>query len=166
MKRKRPAKDDFGVERIRRGKVQIVAVRGYVGNRECLEMERALEDLLGRRCRRLSLDLASLTFVTDPNLARIVALQKQFHEAGGELKLAGLTPSLEQRVARAQGLGKSPRPEAESSEGEFPPRRSGPGEPLPKLARRGVITPGEAFLGSARPADTAPAPSKNGSRKS
>lgn len=94
---------DFKLQQITEGEVQILSLRGYMGNTEFREVANVLARLLEQKHRQVILDLTTLAFTTTISLARFLVCGREFRRHGGELKLVGLSPELS-RLAKMAGF--------------------------------------------------------------
>lgn len=83
----------------------MVFIGGYMGDDEFLRVNRELAQLRSERHRRVILHLALLSSATRMSLARLLVCAREFQRHGGELKLAGLSPSL-RHLAELEGFDK------------------------------------------------------------
>ena len=102
---KRAQTAEFNFQRSNQGEVQILSLRGYMGNAEFCQVEGELAQMLEHHHRRVIVDLARLSFTTSMSLARLLVCAREFNRHGGELKLVGMSPFLG-RLAGFAGFGK------------------------------------------------------------
>jgi hypothetical protein len=76
-----------------------------MGDDEFLRVNRELAQLRSEGQRRVILHLALLSSATRMSLARLLVCAREFQRDGGELKLAGLSPSL-RYLAELEGFDK------------------------------------------------------------
>ena len=95
---------EFKLQQITEGEVQILSLRGYMGNAEFREAANVLARLLEQKHRRVSLNLTTLAFTATVSFARFLVCGREFRRHGGELKLVGLSPELS-RLAKMAGFG-------------------------------------------------------------
>jgi len=86
-----------------RSEVQILSFSGGLDNDAFFRVDAELAHLLEQKHRRVILDLALLSSATTMSLARLLVCAREFHRHGGELKLAGMSPSL-RRLAELAGF--------------------------------------------------------------
>jgi anti-anti-sigma factor len=94
---------EFTLEKIKKGKVQILSLNGYMGKDEFGQVDQVLTHLLEQKQGWVILNLTKLTFATANSLARFLICGREFQRHGGELKLVGLSPELS-RLAEMAGF--------------------------------------------------------------
>lgn len=92
----------FGIQRTDRRRFQVLSVQGYMGNRECGQLEAELVRLAGEKRRRVIVNMKEVTFITTASLVRLAVAARPFQQMGGEFKLAGLSPSASALVKLAK----------------------------------------------------------------
>jgi anti-anti-sigma factor len=95
----------FTLQRINQGDVQVVSIAGRMGSDEVCRVDTKLAHLLEQGHRRAVLDLATLSSTTAMSLARLLVYAQEFQRFGGQLKLAGLSPSV-RHIAELEGFDK------------------------------------------------------------
>ena len=83
--------------------MQVLSLGGGLGSDESCQVNKELTHLLEQKHRRLILDLTRISSATTMSLARLLVCTREFHRHGGELKLAGMSPSL-RRLAELAGF--------------------------------------------------------------
>lgn len=86
--------------RIRRsGEISIVDVAGRLTNFELTALRDAFESLLAQGRRNIVLNLKELDFMDSSAIGEVVRSYRAVTQAGGELKVVGLSPKIEQILA-------------------------------------------------------------------
>ena len=94
---------EFTLKQIKKGKVRILVLNGYLGNDEFCQVAEALALLLEQKHGCVMIDLKTLSFATARSLAQFPVCGREFRRQGGELKLAGLSHELS-RLAEMAGF--------------------------------------------------------------
>lgn len=76
--------------------IQIVEARGkFLGGSETDELDERLYALLGRKEKKVVLDLGQAVWINSSGIAILIHHWKKFRDLGGSLKLANLTQKIE-----------------------------------------------------------------------
>jgi anti-sigma B factor antagonist len=77
-------------------KAWLIGVSGRLDQKQTLELEAELMDLLAEGHSRFLVDLSDVTYVNSGGLRCLVTVWRQSREKGGNVSLCGLTPRVEQ----------------------------------------------------------------------
>ena len=96
------------LELIREGAALTAALIGELDHHTAADLRGRIDAaVLSCRPRRLTIDLARLTFMDSSGIGLIMGRYRLMHSLGGEVRVAGATPRME-RMIRLSGLDKLP----------------------------------------------------------
>lgn len=77
--------------------IVVLEMKGrFVGNDECHDVERRVDDLLRARHRKVIFDLSGVDHMDSMGVGSVVMCSAKLRKCGGELRLAGAWGSVEQ----------------------------------------------------------------------
>jgi anti-sigma B factor antagonist len=87
---------NFQIERIDNSGIRILALDGYLDAHTAPQFENALQEEMEAGHQRLVVDCARLTYISSAGLGVFMSFIEELREAGGDIKLAAITPKVYQ----------------------------------------------------------------------
>jgi anti-sigma B factor antagonist len=87
---------NFHIERSDASGIRILALDGYLDAHTAPQFENAIQDEMQAGHQRLVVDCARLTYISSAGLGVFMSFIEELREAGGDIKLAAITPKVYQ----------------------------------------------------------------------
>jgi len=88
--------NSFTVGRSREGDVSILALDGYLDAHTAPQFEKVIQEEFDAGRVRILVDCAGLTYISSAGLGVFMSFIEDIREAGGDIKLCGMTPTVYQ----------------------------------------------------------------------
>lgn len=92
----------LGLQTSSEGETTIVSVSGEVDLHSSPDLRTAIIDVLGRKPRRLIIDLSNVRYMDSSGVGTMVEAKRRADRGGGQLVLAGLQPRVQSLLEIAQ----------------------------------------------------------------
>jgi len=87
---------NFQIERHSKGDVRVLALEGYLDAHTAPQFESAIQEEAQGGNRRIAVDCGKLTYISSAGLGVFMSFIEEIREAGGDIKLAAITPKVYQ----------------------------------------------------------------------
>jgi len=88
--------NSFTVGRSQEGDVSILALDGYLDAHTAPQFEKVIQEEFDAGRVRILVDCAGLTYISSAGLGVFMSFIEDIREAGGDIKLCGMTPTVYQ----------------------------------------------------------------------
>jgi anti-sigma B factor antagonist len=86
----------FSIQRSTEGALTILALDGFLDAHTAPEFEKAIQSEIDQGHRQLVVDGSKLTYISSAGLGVFMGFIEELREQGGDIKICGLTPKVEQ----------------------------------------------------------------------
>ena len=86
--------NNFQIERSDNAGIRILALDGYLDAHTAPQFENAIHDEMQAGHQRIVVDCAKLTYISSAGLGVFMSFIEELREAGGDIKLAAITPKV------------------------------------------------------------------------
>jgi len=86
----------FSINRSAEGSLTVLALDGFLDAHTAPEFEKAIQDEVDAGHLQLIVDCAGLTYISSAGLGVFMGFIEELRERGGDIKICGLTPKVEQ----------------------------------------------------------------------
>ncbi len=87
---------NFQIERSDNSGIRILTLDGYLDAHTAPQFENAIQDEMQAGHQRMVVDCARLTYISSAGLGVFMSFIEELREAGGDIKLAAITPKVYQ----------------------------------------------------------------------
>jgi anti-sigma B factor antagonist len=88
--------NSFAVGRSQEGDVSVLALDGYLDAHTAPQFEKVMQEEYDAGRVRILVDCAGLTYISSAGLGVFMSFVEDVREAGGDIKLCGMTPAVYQ----------------------------------------------------------------------
>ena len=86
----------FSINRSAEGSLTVLELSGFLDAHTAPEFEKAIQDEVDAGHLQLIVDCAGLTYISSAGLGVFMGFIEELRERGGDIKICGLTPKVEQ----------------------------------------------------------------------
>jgi anti-sigma B factor antagonist len=86
----------FSITRSAEGALVVLALEGFLDAHTAPEFEKAVQSEIDGGHRQLIVDCGKLTYISSAGLGVFMGFIEELREEGGDIKICGLTPKVEQ----------------------------------------------------------------------
>jgi anti-sigma B factor antagonist len=86
----------FSITRSAEGALVVLALEGFLDAHTAPEFEKAVQSEIDSGHRQLIVDCGKLTYISSAGLGVFMGFIEELREEGGDIKICGLTPKVEQ----------------------------------------------------------------------
>ena len=86
----------FSIEKSTEGQLSVLALNGYLDAHTAPQFESAVQEELQAGRVRIIVDCAGLSYISSAGLGVFMSFIEELREAGGDIKICGLIPKVEQ----------------------------------------------------------------------